>query len=77
MAELHFPTIGAELTVPFSRNTQIPSEPRLKTLSRVSTTAIELWDRVGFRPTAESGLRSGPSVLRDVVSLHGPGADAA
>ena len=36
-----------------------------------------LCNRVGFRPTAESGLRSLPSVLRDVVSLHGPGADAA
>ena len=34
-------------------------------------------DRVGFRLTAEFSLRPWPSVLRDVVFLHGPGSGAA
>ena len=32
--------------------------------------------RVGFRPTAESESRHWPTVLRDAVFLHGPGASA-
>ena len=67
MLTLHLPALGSVRTV-FTHRASIGSF-RLPRWS--------LCNRVGFRPTAESGLRSLPSVLRDVVSLHGPGADAA